>query len=130
MMQVQCVGQNIFVVNRKWHSAHCGRASPFPNEGAECIGNPEDFVHQQPQRSHLVFVNADENDSVTTEKLTKNREAGIHHAEPFVMPGEISSLFTNLSTQPMPNLGAIYSIVENPVLITGVIGRVYIDALH
>ena len=57
-------------------------------------------------------------------------QAGVHHAQPFVMPRKVFTLLAHDLTQPALHLGIVDCIVVDPALVAGVVRRVDVDAVH
>jgi len=68
---------------------------------------------------------------VRTEKLPQQGKGRwVHHAQPLVVPGEVFRFPADHLAKPRPHLGAVDCIVVSPVLISGVVRRSHVDALH
>jgi hypothetical protein len=101
-----------------------------PNRRCDEIARPENLIHQQPQRRHLVVVDRDEDRPVLAQKLFQQHQPRIHHAEPAVVAVQRLALAADHLAQPAANLRAVDVVVVDPALVAGVVGRVDVDALH
>jgi hypothetical protein len=79
---------------------------------------------------NFVVGDTDKNGSVFTEKFTQQGKARIHHAQPLVVAAQIFDFLAYDRTQPLSHFRAVDVVVVNPALVSGVVGRVDIDALH
>ena len=75
------------------------------------------------------FLNTDKDHPVIGEKPLQQFQPWVHHAEPFVMTGEILTLSADHLSQPFQDAGIIHVIVVDPLLIAGVVRRIDIDTL-
>ena len=55
-------------------------------------------------------------------------QPGIHHAQPFVMAGQVLALFADNLTQPLFDFRIVDVVVINPALVASVVGRIYVPA--
>jgi hypothetical protein len=76
----------------------------------------------------FVIVNGDEDSTIGTEELAEEFKAWKHHAEPFVVAGEVVA--PDGFGEPLLDGGRVYVVVVCPAFVAGVIGRVDVDALH
>ena len=76
----------------------------------------------------FVVVDAYENYPVIVQQLTQKFEAGQHHAQPFVVAGEVFAV--NRYAEPFLHHRRIDFVVVSPAFAAGVVGRVNVDALH
>ena len=78
----------------------------------------------------FVVINADENCSVLCEKLMEQTQTGIHHAEPFVMTGEVFPFFPDNFTEPFFYFRIVDVIIIDPLFITGIVGWIDVDTFY
>ena len=68
------------------------------------------------------------NRPIIRQQFPQELQPGRHHAEPFVMAGQI--ILSDFLAQPFLDHRTIHIVVIHPALIPRVIRRVYVDALH
>ena len=78
----------------------------------------------------FVVVNADENCSVLCEKLMEQPQTRIHHAEPFVMTGEVFPFFPDNFTEPFFYFRIVDVIIIDPLFIAGIVGWIDVDTFY
>ena len=102
----------------------------FPYYVPDKISCTENLIQHQPQIGNLDIINRHPYASVRRQQLMQQLQTWIHHAEPLVMTGEVFALLADNLLQPLLHARIIDVVVINPPLITGVIGRINIDALY
>ena len=94
------------------------------------IGNKavtaENLITNQLEIGILRIINADENNTIIRQQLLQQLQPGIHHAQPFIMTGQVLALFANNLAQPLLDLRVIDIVVVAPALVAGVVGRIYV----
>ena len=69
-------------------------------------------------------------DVLHMQQLLQQLQPGIHHAQPFVVPGQVLALPAHDLPQPLADFRVVYIVIVDPALVSRVVGRVDIDALH
>ena len=101
----------------------------FPNHVPHKTSSTEHFVAQALQSFLLVVVNGYEDGAVVRQQLAQQGQAGIHHAQPLVVPGEVLAGFAHDFAQPLQQSRVVHVVVVHPLLFPRVVGRVDVDAL-
>ena len=78
----------------------------------------------------FIFTNRDKNRPIIREQALKETEAGIHHAQPLVMPREILPFLPHDLAQPALDDRIIHRIIVYPSFIASVIRWIDVDTLH
>ena len=103
----------------------------FPRQLPDEVVLPEDFVTEHPQVGVLVDeVYGNANCPRGRQQLLQQAHAWIHHAEPFVVAGEVFALLPDDLSQPFSYLRVVYVVVVCPLLFARVVGRVYVNEVH
>ena len=77
----------------------------------------------------LKYINTNKNNAVIRKQALQKLKARIHHAQPFIMAGQILAFFADNLAQPLFDLRVVDVIVIDPALVAGVIGWVYKDVI-
>ena len=104
--------------------------SPFPDYLRHKIPCPKNLIANQFQICLLVIVNADKNCPVVAQKFLQQLQARIHHAEPFVVAGEVFGFLADNLSQPFADFGRVYIVVVNPVFVSCIVRWIYVYALN
>ena len=89
----------------------------------------ENLIAYQTQMVKFSIINADENNTIVRQQLLQQLQPRVHHAQPFVMAGQVLALFADNLAQPLFDFRVIDIVVVDPALVAGVVGRIDIDAL-
>ena len=98
-----------------------------PDHSSDKILLTKYFITNATQIIELCIVNANKNSAVLCKQLLQKPQPGIHHAQPFVMTGEVFALFADYLSEPLTDAGIIHVVVVDPPLIAGVVGRIDVD---
>ena len=89
---------------------------------------PKNFIQEAAEVVDFVIVDGDEDSPIGAEELAEESEAWEHHAEPFVVAGEVVA--SDGFGEPLSDSGCVHVVVVSPAFVAGVVGRVDVDALH
>ena len=76
-----------------------------------------------------MIVNAYKNSTILRQQLVQQLQPRIHHAQPFIMPGQVLALPANHLAQPLFDPRVVHIVVVDPALIARIIRRINIDTL-
>ena len=124
------IDNNVIVVFRKMACRILRRIDLLPKDGRDEIIATENLIHHETKRADFVVVQANEDRSILAQELLQQHEPGIHHAEPFVVSGEVLSLLADGFAEPAEDFRGVDVVVIDPALVAGVVGRIDADALH
>ena len=68
--------------------------------------------------------------AILTQELLQQHQPRIHHAEPFVVSGEVFGLLADGVAEPAEDFRGVDVVVIDPALVAGVVGRIDADAFH
>ena len=103
-------------------------AGTFDSAFSEKIACAKNLVADKFKVRLFVIVDRNENGAVVGEQIAQEFEAGIHHAKPFIVSGEVFAFPADDFAEPALDSWVVDVIVVNPALVAGVVGRVDINA--
>ena len=94
------------------------------------IPSAKNLVHDELEVRLFVVVYGDEYGAIFGEEFSEEHESWVHHAEPFVVSGEVFGFRAYYSAEPSLYLRRVHTIVIYPAFVACVVGWVYVDALY
>jgi len=115
---------------RKMPSRTLWRVHLMPDNSCDEVFLSKNLIHDLTKMADLIIIYRYKYRPICSEHLPQQAQPWVHHAEPFVVAGEVLSFATHNLTQPLSDFRAVHIIVIDPILITCVVWRVNINTLH